>query len=84
MTSICPMTQKKKTPSKKKPVAAKKVAPKKAAPKKKAVQEKLADIPTPTQSDLKEFQTVVEELKDVRNAIVKTSFFGRLTKWFRS
>lgn len=78
------MTQKKKAPNKKKPVAAKKAAPKKAAPKKKPVQEKLAEIPTPTQSDLKEFQAVVEELKDVRNAITKTSFFGRLTKWFRS
>lgn len=78
------MTQKKKAPNKKKPATAKKAAPKKAAPKKKPVQEKLAEIPTPTQSDLKEFQAVVEELKDVRNAIVKTSFFGRLTKWFRS
>lgn len=79
------MTQKKKAPSKKKPATAKKAAPKKAAPKKKKpVQEKLAEIPTPTQSDLKEFQAVVEELKDVRNAITKTSFFGRLTKWFRS
>jgi hypothetical protein len=78
------MTQKKKAPSKKKPATAKKAAPKKAAPKKKPVQEKLAEIPTPTQADLKEFQAVVEELKDVRNAIAKTSFFGRLTKWFRS
>jgi hypothetical protein len=78
------MTQKKKAPNKKKPATAKKAAPKKAAPKKKPVQEKLAEIPTPTQSDLKEFQAVVEELKDVRNAIAKTSFFGRLTKWFRS
>jgi hypothetical protein len=78
------MTQKKKAPNKKKPAAAKKAAPKKAAPRKKPVQEKLASIPQPTQQDVKEFQVVIEELKDVREAIAKTSFFGRLTKWFRS
>ena len=78
------MTQKKKAPNKKKPATAKKAAPKKEAPKKKPIQEKLAEIPTPTQSELKEFQAVVEELKDVRNVIGKTSFFRRLTKWFRS
>lgn len=72
------MTQKKKTQSKKPATA------KKTAPKKKPVQEKLAEIPKPTQQDVKEFQVVVEELKDVRDAIVKTSFFGKLTKWFRS
>jgi len=77
------MTQKKKTPNKK-AATAKKAAPKKAAPKKKPVQEKLAEIPKPTQQDVKEFQVVVEELKDVRDAIAKTSFFGKLTKWFRS
>lgn len=78
------MTQKKKAPNKKKPATAKKAAPKKAAPKKKPVQEKLAEIPTPTESDLKEFQVVVEELKDVRDAIAKTSFFGKIIKWWRS
>ena len=72
------MTQKKKTPSKKATTV------KKAAPKKKPIQKKIAEIPQPTQQDVKEFQVVVEELKDVRDAIVKTSFFGKLTKWFRS
>jgi hypothetical protein len=72
------MTQKKKTPNKKAATA------KKAAPKKKPIQKKIAEIPQPTQQDVKEFQVVVEELKDVRDAIVKTSFFGKLTKWFRS
>lgn len=72
------MTQKKKTPSKKATTV------KKAAPKKKPIQNKIAEIPQPTQQDVKEFQVVIEELKDVRDAIVKTSFFGKLTKWFRS
>jgi hypothetical protein len=72
------MTQKKKTPNKKAAPA------KKAAPKKKPIQKKLAEIPQPTQQEVKELQVVVEELKDVRDAIAKISFFRRLTKWFRS